>query len=397
MDRESLVLRNRTMTEAFHAMPVKHHLRRWMLRAASSLPVPRQYPPERERILLIRPDHVGDVLLTTPALHALRAARPNAEIHLLVGPWSASVLETNDDVDTVLTLDFPGFNRSGNASLSSPYQRAWRTARQLRRIRYNSAVILRPDHWWGAMIAFLAGIPERIGYNLPDVSSFLTDAIPHQRTHAVMENVRLLQRWTGELTPEEVDLNFNVHEADQAYINAYLEEWGIGKEPYFCIHPGSGTWVKRWDETNWAQVADTLSDQLDAVPIFTGGDHEMTLVRDIAAQMTHTPCIMVGDTNIGQLAALFENAKVVIGPDSGPLHLAASVKTPTVALFGPADPVEFGQWGSSERHFILTTDIGCRPCRVLDWGADHPDYHPCVREITVGRVLDAARRAANPV
>ncbi|PJF21424.1 MAG: glycosyltransferase family 9 protein [Phototrophicales bacterium] len=396
MDRDALVLRNRTMTEAFHAMPLKHHLRRWLLKSITVLPIPHQRPPDRERILLVRPDHVGDVLLATPALHALRVARPHAEIHMLVGPWSASVLETNDDVDTVLTLDFPGFNRSGNASLSSPYQLAWRTARYLRRIRYHSAVILRPDHWWGAMVTYLAGIPERIGYDLPDVGNFLTHALPHQRTHVVMENLRLLERWTGALTPDEVSLTFNVHETDQAYIQAYLQEWGVNDQPYFCIHPGSGTWVKRWDAANWAQVADILSEQLDAVPIFTGGDHEMTLVQDIVARMTHTPCIMVGDTNIGQLAALFQNAKVVIGPDSGPLHLAAAVQTPTVALFGPADPAEFAQWGPAHQHYILTSDIGCRPCRVLDWGADHPDYHPCVREISVGRVLDAARRAVNP-
>ena len=83
----------------------------------------------------------------------------------------------------------------------------------------------------------------------------------------------------------------------------------------------------------------------------------------------------------------------MLGPDSGPLHLAAAVGTPTVALFGPADPVEFGTWGSPEKHIMLWSSIGCRPCRVLDWGGDAPENHPCVREIPVGTVLDAARRA----
>ena len=75
------------------------------------------------------------------------------------------------------------------------------------------------------------------------------------------------------------------------------------------------------------------------------------------------------------------------------LNLAVAVGTPTVALFGPADPVEFGSWGSPEKHIMLWSSIGCRPCRVLDWGSDAPKNHPCVREIPVGRVLDAARRA----
>ena len=104
---------------------------------------------------------------------------------------------------------------------------------------------------------------------------------------------------------------------------------------------------------------------------------------------------MAGDTNIGSLAALFERCDVVLGPDSGPLHLAVAVDAPTVALFGPADPVEFGSWGSRERHQVLYSNIGCRPCRVLDWGSDDLQYHPCVREISVGSVLEAARRAIN--
>jgi ADP-heptose:LPS heptosyltransferase len=108
--------------------------------------------------------------------------------------------------------------------------------------------------------------------------------------------------------------------------------------------------------------------------------------------MKQAAIIMAGDTRVNQLAALFQRAKVVLGPDSGPLHLAAAVQTPTVTLFGPADPIEFGPWGSPQKHMILTSDIGCRPCRVIDWTGDDLAYHPCVREITVARVLDAARR-----
>ena len=111
--------------------------------------------------------------------------------------------------------------------------------------------------------------------------------------------------------------------------------------------------------------------------------------------MKQPAIMMAGDTNVGQLAALFQRAKVVLGPDSGPLHLAAAVQTPTVTLFGPADPIEFGPWGSPQKHIVLTSDIKCRPCRIIDWTGDDLSMHPCVREITVARVLEAARRVAN--
>jgi lipopolysaccharide heptosyltransferase II len=394
LNREALVLRNRSMTETLHRLPLKHYLRRVLLRSIAQWPISPGKLRGGLRILLIRPDHLGDVLLTVPAICALRRALPQAEIHALVGPWSAAVLANYPELDRVLTMPFPGFARDHKQRWRSPYAQAIHRARQLRQIGYSSAVILRPDHWWGAMLAYLAGIPERIGYNLDDVTPFLTQPVNHQQQHAVLKNLCLVESWTGPVTRDEVRYNFPVHERDRAYVDGYLKEWEIpASRPILCIHPGSGTWVKRWDPARWAVVADTLIDQLGLAVVFTGGDHELAIVREINARMQRPACIMVGDTQVGQLAALFARAQVVLGPDSGPMHLAAAVGTPTVTLFGPADPVEFAPWGSHQHHHVLTSDIGCRPCGILDWGSDNPDYHPCVREITVGRVLEAARSA----
>lgn len=394
MDREALVLRNNSMAAAFHAVPPKHYVRRALLQAVAGLPVPATRLKRKNRILLIRPDHLGDVLLATPAVHALRTAHPKAELHLLAGPWSAGVLASYPEIDLVLTLAFPGFSRHPKDHWRSPYQLALSAARCLRRIGYGSAVVLRPDHWWGAMVAYLAGIPERIGYDLPDTAPFLTQAVAHQPAHAVMQNLRLVEHWTGPISATDAVFRFPVDHVDRAYVDGYLQEWGIAPgRPIVCIHPGSGTWVKHWREENWAKAGDALSGQLSAAVVLTGGEHELQLAGRIAAQMQEPACIIAGETHMGQLGALFARAEVVLGPDSGPLHLAAAVGTPTVTLYGPADPVEFGPWGASDQHFALYTDIGCRPCRVLDWADDNPEYHPCVREITVAQVLDAARRA----
>lgn len=395
MDKETLVARNRQMTEAFHSLPLRHHVRRALLHTAARVPIRKSRGRGVSRILLIRPDHLGDMLLTAPALHALRRARPLSEIHVLAGPWSAGVLAHYPEVDLVLTLPFPGFERALKEDLSSPYYLAISAARKLRRIGYNSAVILRPDHWWGALVAHLAGIPERIGYDLPDVAPFLTRKIRFEHTHAVIQNLRLIERWTGTLAPERIPYTFTIDEADQQYIDNRLHTAGVAVEKkLFCIHPGSGAWVKLWHEERWRMVADTLAEQLEAVVVFTGGDAETPMIQRISASMKQPYVILAGETDVGQLAALYARALLVLGPDSGPLHLAAAVGTPTVALFGPADPVEFHPWGTPDKHFALTTDLGCRPCRVLDWADDNPEYHPCVRNISVGEVLETARRAA---
>ncbi|MCC6611986.1 MAG: glycosyltransferase family 9 protein [Anaerolineae bacterium] len=395
MDREALVLRNRAMAEAFHKLPLKHQARRAALMTLAHLPMWRRRTSETGRILLIRPDHLGDVLLTTPAIHMLRQRLPDAEIHALVGPWSADVLANDPALDAVLTLDFPGFSRIPKQSLRSPYELAFQTARQLRRIGYDTAFILRPDHWWGAMVAHLAGIPRRIGYKLTDVSPFLSEAIDHHAEHAVLQSARLIAAQSGNFALDELSLTYPVEEADRQWVRGYLEEWGISaQQRLIAIHPGSGTWVKRWTDERWATVADALHEQLDVDIVFTGADHELPMISNIVARMRHTPALLVGDANIRQLAALYERARVVLGPDSGPIHLAAAVGSATVSLFGPADPEEFGPWGAPERHLVLTSSIGCRPCRVIDWETDDPANHPCVRDIPIEQVLEAARRLA---
>lgn len=396
MDRESLVRRNNQLAEAFHQPPVRHRLRRAIIESVARFP----FSPLTKgwnRVLFIRPDHLGDMLLATPAMRALKAARPYTEIHVLAGAWSAGVLANVPEVDLVLTTDFPGFNRAGNGgNYLAPYFKVISTARQLRQIGYGHAIIMRPDHWWGAMVAHVAGISERIGYAKQDVAPFLTQRLDMQHEHVVRQNLRLVESWTGYIPDNNVPYRYRVYESERDDISRHLAEFGIAPdERIFCIHPGAGTWVKLWDDERWATVADTLIDQLNAKVVFTGGDGERGMVVRIMNRMTHTACMTVGEFNIQELSALYERAQVVLGPDSGPLHLASAVGTPTVSLFGPADPVEFGPWGRNDKNIYLASSIGCRPCRVLDWGDDDPENHPCVRDITVGEVLEAARRAAN--
>ncbi|MEL6525234.1 MAG: glycosyltransferase family 9 protein [Chloroflexota bacterium] len=396
MDREALVRRNKQLADAFHQPPVQHRVRRFMINAISKFPF-WALTKGWNRVLFIKPDHLGDMLLAIPAMRALKEAQPYTEIHVLAGPWSASVLKNVPEVDLVLTIEFPGFVRDAEKSnYLAPYMQLMRVSQQLRQIGYGHAIILRPDHWWGAMLAYVAGISERIGYDVDNVSQFLTQAIPHDYDHAIRQNLRLVENWVGTVDDADVPYWLDVYESDRESIQEYLSSYDVDpQDAYFCIHPGSGAWVKRWENDQWAKVADTLTEQLDATVIFTGVHSERAMIDDIQNRMMHKSYTTAGDLSIEQLAALYERALVVMGPDSGPLHLAAAVDTPTVALFGPADPVEFAPWGSKDKHRVVTSPIGCRPCRVLDWGDDDPQFHPCMRDITIGDVLEAARTVVN--
>lgn len=391
MKREALVARNLRLSNARHASSPRQRARLFFLRSLAAMPLAPANQNENQRILIIRPDHLGDALLTLPAILALRESFPAADLQALASPQAASVLAASPALDSVQTLEFPGISRAARQGQLAPWQLARLTARQLRSGGFAAALILRPDHWWGALVTWLAGIPQRIGFDLAQTAPFLTHAIPLRHEHALLRNLRLVSALTGQPVNERVALRFPLTAALRNSAREVLRNSGVEPDaPFLCIHPGTGAALKHWQEERWAQLADALIDSLGAQLLFSGSAAEAALVQRILARMSRPATSIAGLTRIGQLAACYERAQLVLGPDSGPLHLAAAVGTPTVSLYGPADPVEFGPWGPPGRHITLASDIGCRPCCVLDWGDDDAALHPCLRDISVGQVLAAA-------
>jgi heptosyltransferase-2/heptosyltransferase-3 len=137
-------------------------------------------------------------------------------------------------------------------------------------------------------------------------------------------------------------------------------------DPLVCIHPGAGAPVKLWRKEGWARVADALVEGYRAKVILTGSASEEPLVQAIAERMASQPLVAAGQTTLGQLAALMARCRLALGVDSGPLHLAVAVGTPTVHLYGPVDSRTFGPWGDPARHIVLTSDMDCIPCNRLD-------------------------------
>jgi len=400
MEFEALAARNRIRTQTKNRRTVRQWLRLALLRFyAAVAPAPRADLadlPDDARLLVIRPDHLGDVLFTTPALRALRHARPRAHITTLVGPWAARALQGNPAVDEVLTCPFPGFTRQRKGPLWEPYRLLYDYAKGLAAQRFDAALILRPDHWWGALLAHRARIPRRLGTARPETIPFLTLALadaPSQ--HEVARNLALIAALppspatTGAGPGVKAGLAFYLTDEDRTFADRTL---GGPDAVWVAIHPGAGAPVKRWRPDAWAQVGSTLARETGARILLTGSADEARLCQEIAALMQPPPLVLAGQTDLGGLAALYARCRLVLGPDSGPLHLAVAVGTPTVHLYGPADPASFGPWGDPARHRIVTLGIGCSPCRHLDWPEAELDEHPCVWAIPVERVMEETRR-----
>ena len=379
--------------------PSRDALRRLALKVvATLLPSVRPLNRSPRRLLLIRPDHLGDVLLASPAIGALREAAPEAHLTFLVGPWSEEVASRGARVDEILTCQFPGFARRPKRHILEPYQVLLREARRLRD-RYDLAVILRPDHWWGALLAAVAGIPLRLGWDTPTTRPFLTDALPlPPATHAAHRNVILAGRAAGlvlglptldpggEPAGHRYQPIFRLTPEERAWAEFPQEANG----PLVLLHPGSGSPLKNWPSGRWAEVADALAER-GACVILTGGPDDLASPQAVAAAMRTKPLILAGATTLGQLGALAERCALALGTDNGPLHLAAALGAPTLRLYGPTDEALFGPWGPAVDHVVLTHQLPCRPCGNLlaPPCAAHKEP-PCMLGIDTDRVITAA-------
>ncbi len=352
------------------------------------------YEPNPRHVWIVRPDHLGDVLLVRPALKRIRAALPDWHITLVVGPWSRAVVEDENSVDEVITAPFPGFTRGNRVPPWEPYQELLSEAERLREIRPAAVVILRDDHWWAALMAQVAGAPVIIGADHPSMNGLLTDRISTRGQHWVARNIEMLDGAAQILgadvnpfvaSPTTDPLIWNVTESDRAETSALLMSAGI-EGPFAVIHPGSGAPVKLWPVDRWAQVADAFAASGTTV-LLTGSEAEEPLLTQIRDVSNSNPTSLAGKTTIRTLAAIFEQAVIVAGVDSGPLHLAVAVGTPTRHIYGPSDVASYGPWGDPARHRVITAGLSCQRCG--DLGLSRPEGAGCMVAVTTETILDS--------
>ena len=375
---------------------MKASLRRLVLKTVAWLSAPllsrgrSSLQREPSHILVIRPDHIGDVLFTTPALRALRSVTPDAHITYMVGPWTYEIVKNNPHLNEIIICPFPGFTRRPKKHLLQPYILLWRYARSLRAKSFDVALVLRFDHWWGAILAYWAGVPQRVGYALPQMSPFLTRAVPYvSGRHEVEQNIHLVAAALDEDIGDPGSLEFKPAPEDvKSALNRLAER--DGNRRFLCLHPGAGAPVKLWRPESFAEVADTLAKRYGLQVIISGSATERSLAEEIAGRMENNPIVTAGQTSLGELAAIMGRCELVVGVDSGPLHLAVSQGVPTVHLFGPVDHRTFGPWGEPRKNLVLLSDRDCIPCNRLDYAPQELEEHPCVRSITVAQVLEAA-------
>jgi ADP-heptose:LPS heptosyltransferase len=311
------------------------------------------------------------VLLTAPALALLRASLPAARVTYGVGPWSREAAAHGPAVDELFVVPFPGFTRRHVANVLAPYVLLLREAVRLRRQRYDLAVMFRPDHWWGALLALAAGIPIRVGGDTPETSALLTHARSEKPGEHWAEQAlglaQLALEVCGAPPVEPTELEpFRIGQAAHAEAAAFWHRHGLDSRQVIALQPSAGAPLKSWPIDHWAQVADRCIEMNLAV-LLMGGPDDQPLLEAITQRMAHTPTATLSSQSLDVSAALYARCRLLVGLDGGAAHLAAAVGTPTLRLYGPTPAEVFGPWPrSDDQRVLITPKLDCVPCGQLE-------------------------------
>ncbi|HJU41356.1 MAG TPA: glycosyltransferase family 9 protein [Vicinamibacterales bacterium] len=347
------------------------------------------------KILLVRLRLIGDVVFTTPAIGALRRRFPDAQLSYLVESPAAPVVRHHPQLDELITADRPRGVARWNYDL--------RLARRLRAARFDVAI----DFHGGPRSAFLTwatGAPQRIGYDLPGRRWCYTTRVPWTRSlvpprHSVVNQWDLLTP-LGIAAPDRARdaVAMSADAAAEARVAERLRAAAIDSDtPVIVIHVSAGNPFRRWPAASFAAVAAALADEdRRRRIIFTSGpsaagaaaavaEEARRLAGDAAEGIVHT-----GDFDLPELRSLVSRAALYIGGDSGPLHIAATTRTPIVALFGPTLPERSMPWRDPVIGAVAI-DAGPLPCRPCHQRHCVPGDFRCLTGISPNMVVAAAR------
>ncbi|HXF91872.1 MAG TPA: putative lipopolysaccharide heptosyltransferase III [Nitrospiraceae bacterium] len=329
-------------------------------------------------ILVIKLRYIGDVLLATPVLRALREAFSHATLTMAVNAGTEDIVKGNPDLDKVLVVP--------KGTLGEQV----RFASELRRRRFDCVIDLT-DGDRAAILSRLSGAPIRVGFNQEHRwRGLLYTAVAKPRAedvHRVERDLSAL-RCLG-LEPKAGPLVLNVPPHDEEAAERILREAGVvpsSSTRLVMFHPGARYWFKAWPAERFADLADRLTKAWDCRVLIGGDDRDRETAERIRTHARSAPIVLAGRARLLQFAAILKRCALYVGNDNGAMHMAAALGVPVVGLFGPSNPREWGPRGPSE---IIYKGLDCRIC-----------FHPtcrrgegnCMRLIAVDEVFAAAMR-----
>jgi lipopolysaccharide heptosyltransferase II len=349
-----------------------------------------------ERILAVRLDAMGDVVMTTPALRAIRAARPNAHLALLTSPAGAAVASLVDEVDEVIEYEAPWLKPVPSDGVDAARDLAF--IEDLAARRFDAAVVFTVHSQSAlpaALACHLARIPLRLAHCRENPYHLLTDWVPDPEPdapirHEVQRQLDLVES-VGYRT-EEVHLSIRVPPHDARRMRAWARDAGLGDgRPWLLAHPGASAPSRRYPAAGYARALRRLAREDGWRVVLTGDRSETELVESIRQEVGQAAVSLAGKLSLGELAALIAMAPLLLSNNTGPVHLAAAVATPVVDLYALTN-LQHTPWSVPSR--VLSYDVPCRGCRKSVCPLGH---NACLRMVTPDEIVTAVRDLAREV
>jgi len=334
-------------------------------------------------ILIIKPSSLGDVVQALPVLKFLRQKYPHAEIDWLVNDDLAEILLDNPYLHTIHRWDRANWRQPRR--MFTALRNAAAVVQKLRQTGYDTVIDLQ-GLFRSALLAFLSGGRRVIGFaNAREMAHVFYQKkveVPTAEMHAVERYVLAV---AGDLTSEkEFPIEFSANDIRNAEL--LLDTMQYDRDTPLAILVPAARWqTKRWPPENFAAFAEEVVKKQGAQVGFIGSPGDAVLIRRIASLSRCQTMDFSGKTTLKGLALLLQEADVVVGNDSGPVHVAAAVGTPVVALYGPTSPLRTGPYG--EKHTVLTSGLRCSPCFSRQCSISEA----CMKRISVTSVFEACK------
>ena len=337
-------------------------------------------------ILIVKLSAIGDVVHTLPSLAALKGHFPDAHITWVIEEAAADLIKNHPYLDRVIVSHRKQWitNLKNIKKIGSALKEIRQFIAALRERRYDMVIDFH-GLFKSAMIVGISGAKRKIGYNsLQELSGlFLNEKIYEDTEKHAVDRYLNLPRYLG-ADVESPEFLIPLREENRRRVDTLLKAHKIDEgKPFVAVNPVAFWKTKLWEEKKFAELCDRIAGELKTNVVFTGGKND-DVVERIQYMMNFYSANLTGKTSLRDLAYLYELASVVVTTDSGPMHIAAAVGTPTVALFGPTDPLRTGPYG--EGHRVIQKDLDCSPCFKKNCDTMH-----CMKEITVDDVFEAVK------
>jgi 3-deoxy-D-manno-octulosonic-acid transferase/heptosyltransferase-1 len=339
---------------------------------------------KKVNILIVKLSAIGDVIHTLPSLAALRRLYPEAHITWVVEEAASALVKNHPYLDAVLISQRKKWSKDLlHGRIRSTLNEIRTFVKTLRQSNYDLVIDFH-GLFKSSMIVFLSRGKRKIGYDSWQELSglFLNEKIPEDMNKHAVDRYLDFPRYLGaKVDRAEFTLPSNKEAEDK--VLCLLHEYNLEDKKFVAINPIALWETKLWSNEKFAYLADLINNKLQVKVVFTGSEQKQ--IEKITSLMT-TECINLGGkTTLLDLAYLYKKARMVITTDSGPMHLAAAVETPVIALFGPTDPARTGSYGAG--HTIIRTELPCSPCFLKKCSTKQ-----CMKDISSQQVFAAVEK-----